>query len=151
MLLTRLLIEFLRISGRPLVGYDLDPREPALAGCFPSLVWPVDIADTRGQRSEEHTSELQSQSKLVCRLLPERKLPVELETYSYLRVVDEPAAVAVLAHVATDPVFFFNDPATTEIYTLSLHDALPIKRPTTAPMLKSPMAQAASEGRMPAP
>ena len=23
-------------------------------------------------------------------------------------------------------VFFFNDPATTEIYTLSLHDALPI-------------------------
>ena len=49
MLLTRLLIEFLRISGPPLVGYDLDPREPALAGCFPSLVWPVDIADTRGQ------------------------------------------------------------------------------------------------------
>src|SRR5438034_2562764 len=25
-------------------------------------------------------------------------------------------------------VFFFNDPATTEIYTLSLHDALPICR-----------------------
>src|ERR1044072_2358267 len=24
------------------------------------------------------------------------------------------------------PSFFFNDPATTEIYTLSLHDALPI-------------------------
>src|SRR5690348_18308019 len=24
--------------------------------------------------------------------------------------------------------FFFNDPATTEIYTLSLHDALPISR-----------------------
>src|SRR3990167_7146988 len=41
-------------------------------------------------RSEEHTSELQSQSNLVCRL------------------------------------FFFNDTATTEIYTLSLHDALPI-------------------------
>ena len=37
-LLTRLLIEFLRISGRPVVGYDLDPREPALAACFPSLV-----------------------------------------------------------------------------------------------------------------
>src|SRR3990167_7074515 len=41
-------------------------------------------------RSEEHTSELQSQSNLLC-------LP-----------------------------FFFNDTATTEIYTLSLHDALPI-------------------------
>src|SRR5689334_24357423 len=26
-------------------------------------------------------------------------------------------------------VFFFNDTATTEIYTLSLHDALPILRP----------------------
>src|SRR5438874_3820188 len=32
-------------------------------------------------------------------------------------------------------LFFFNDPATTEIYTLSLHDALPIcsSRPTPAP------------------
>src|SRR3712207_8909651 len=26
-------------------------------------------------------------------------------------------------------LYFFNDPATTEIYTLSLHDALPICRP----------------------
>src|SRR5256885_5324568 len=29
--------------------------------------------------------------------------------------------------------FFFNDTATTEIYTLSLHDALPISRRTLAP------------------
>src|SRR2546425_12525729 len=29
----------------------------------------------------------------------------------------------------TVPFFFFNDTATTEIYTLSLHDALPISRP----------------------
>src|SRR6266550_2039833 len=28
-------------------------------------------------------------------------------------------------------IFFFNDTATTEIYTLSLHDALPITRPAT--------------------
>src|SRR6266568_9341947 len=28
--------------------------------------------------------------------------------------------------------FFFNDTATTEIYTLSLHDALPISRPEQA-------------------
>ena len=33
-LLTRLLIEFLRISGRPLVGYDLDPREPTSPAVF---------------------------------------------------------------------------------------------------------------------
>src|SRR6476646_11581766 len=29
--------------------------------------------------------------------------------------------------------FFFNDTATTEIYTLSLHDALPISRRASAP------------------
>src|ERR1051325_7240253 len=29
-------------------------------------------------------------------------------------------------YVISYAVFFFNDPATTEIYTLSLHDALPI-------------------------
>src|ERR1051325_1418821 len=29
-------------------------------------------------------------------------------------------------YVISDAVFFFNDTATTEIYTLSLHDALPI-------------------------
>src|SRR2546430_5937891 len=33
----------------------------------------VDIAVKGGQRSEEHTSELQSQSNLVCRLLLEKK------------------------------------------------------------------------------
>src|SRR6266496_3635539 len=33
----------------------------------------------------------------------------------------------VLRHIdLANPHFFFNDPATTEIYTLSLHDALPI-------------------------
>src|SRR5260370_20908142 len=31
-----------------------------------------------------------------------------------------------LAQVDVSPIFFFNDTATTEIYTLSLHDALPI-------------------------
>src|SRR2546427_3691412 len=36
--------------------------------------------------------------------------------------------------VARGPIFFFffNDTATTEIYTLSLHDALPISRALTA-------------------
>src|SRR5574337_801916 len=52
-------------------------------------------------RSEEHTSELQSPLNLVCRLLLEKKKNIYI-------------------------VFFFNDTATTEIYTLSLHDALPI-------------------------
>src|SRR5438067_7333571 len=37
--------------------------------------------------------------------------------------------------------FFFNDPATTEIYTLSLHDALPIYRSSV-----NPQARQASQG-----
>ena len=55
---------------------------------------PECFEDESHWRSEEHTSELQSPSYLVCRLLLEKN--------------------------------FFNDTATTEIYTLSLHDALPI-------------------------
>src|SRR2546430_9850364 len=34
----------------------------------------------RGRRSEEHTSELQSQSNLVCRLLLEKKKPCDRDT-----------------------------------------------------------------------
>ncbi len=48
-LIARLLIEFFRSSGRPLVGYDLDPREPELAARFPDLVTMVDLADTSGE------------------------------------------------------------------------------------------------------
>src|SRR5688572_32431219 len=35
--------------------------------------WPVLIPEEAEPRSEEHTSELQSQSNLVCRLLLEKK------------------------------------------------------------------------------
>jgi hypothetical protein len=48
-LLARLLVEFLRADGRPLVGYDLHPREPELANRFPHLVSIEDLADTQGQ------------------------------------------------------------------------------------------------------
>src|SRR5713226_10115868 len=40
--------------------------------------------------------------------------------------------------------FFFNDTATTEIYTLSLHDALPIPRPSS---LRCPWYPAAAAPR----
>src|SRR5215204_683157 len=100
----------------------------------------------RAVRSEEHTSELQSHSDLVCRLLLEKKKtgtaarqanPRERGT---LRMdgSDSPAVCAKYV-IAKDAVtkllavrrsfelfFFFTDTATTEIYTLSLHDALPI-------------------------
>src|SRR5205085_342744 len=135
-------------------------------------------------RSEEHTSELQSQSNLVCRLLLEKKKAVgaHLEAGAVggegilpagpasglvdgrrlgvvlaviadhledrrrepgSRVEGDGVTVADALQVAVDDrrvarvpvrlvrrrardVFFFLDPATTEIYTLSLHDALPI-------------------------
>src|SRR2546430_11480977 len=38
------------------------------------------VADEAATRSEEHTSELQSQSNLVCRLLLEKKKKLELHT-----------------------------------------------------------------------
>src|SRR3712207_7243343 len=46
-------------------------------------------------------------------------------------------------------VFFFNDTATTEIYTLSLHDALPILNKPWGPMAS--MATAPSKGPMVTP
>src|SRR5260370_678396 len=64
-------------------------------------------------RSEEHTSELQSHLNLVCRLLLEKKKNITID-YS----------TTLISYKFS--FFFFNDTATTEIYTLSLHDALPI-------------------------
>src|SRR6195256_3548047 len=83
------------------------------------------------ERSEEHTSELQSLRHLVCRLLLEKKTILGAD----LKAGQEqsPAEVSHLSHApaSSDVPFslwfvFFNDTATTEIYTLSLHDALPI-------------------------
>src|SRR2546430_11183251 len=45
-------------------------REPKPVGAFPEQ---QALGPTRPRRSEEHTSELQSQSNLVCRLLLEKK------------------------------------------------------------------------------
>src|SRR5438105_6461939 len=46
--------------------------------------------------------------------------------------------------ILSSPLFFFNDTATTEIYTLSLHDALPISVSADATY-----SQAASRGSSP--
>src|SRR2546427_8877107 len=45
--------------------------------------------------------------------------------------------------------FFFNDTATTEIYTLSLHDALPISTTSTAPRARTrpSIARSPRDGR----
>src|SRR4029434_8507904 len=65
-------------------------------------------------RSEEHTSELQSHLNLVCRLLRGK---------IYVRVCEYTCGAL---DCALSFFFFFNDTAPAEIYTLSLHDALPI-------------------------
>src|SRR6478736_5855190 len=91
-----------------------------------------------GTRSEEHTSELQSQSNLVCRLLLEKKKhakdPCCCEHLQVMGAFLLTANEFVLAcdgersHGArgNHDDFFFSEAATAEIYTLSLHDALPI-------------------------
>src|SRR6185369_8515311 len=84
-------------------------------------------------RSEEHTSELQSHLNLVCRLLLEKKkeCPAATPTSNLGSVLDALIVALRQRFVSGSPsrinvFFFFNDTATTEIYTLSLHDALPI-------------------------
>src|SRR5256885_8884209 len=49
--------------------------------------------------------------------------------------------------LATSRFFFFNDPATTEIYTLSLHDALPIFVPTDRAVEPDRPRQPGKQGR----
>src|SRR4030066_57091 len=86
-------------------------------------------------RSEEHTSELQSHLNLVCRLLLEKNTmtPPALtkrrrtRTSARSRLLSAPSLTSSAHSDLT--IFFFNDTATTEIYTLSLHDALPIRQP----------------------
>src|ERR1039458_5913319 len=96
-------------------------------------------------RSEEHTSELQSLRHLVCRLLlgktppaaagPRRHRPPRKRLVRALlrpgrgiasRRPQGEASSACRRREWSVTAFFFNDTATTEIYTLSLHDALPI-------------------------
>src|SRR6266508_732483 len=98
------------------------------------------------KRSEEHTSELQSRGHLVCRLLLENKKlyrhprrhrhgPAGLPRRVAACLESAPTRRASILLPGADhharsmfarPLFFFNDTATTDIYTLSLHDALPI-------------------------
>src|SRR6266571_2787868 len=103
---------------------------------------PITATVRSGSRSEERTSELQSHVNLVCRLLLEKKkADRQLGAYrdrvqpARLGQADRQLAQPARLHYARRPdgelrvhhrYFFFNDPATTEIYTLSLHDALPI-------------------------
>src|SRR5437870_11086603 len=49
-------------------------------------------------------------------------------------------SVCISVNILSSSFFFFNDPATTDIYTLSLHDALPISPAELNAMLQLPAA-----------
>src|SRR6266581_2191083 len=88
------------------------------------------------ERSEEHTSELQSPVHLVCRLLLEKKKTAPFPLFPAVAITPRPgpsrphfpstSPARTARRTGAIALFFFNDTATTEIYTLSLHDALPI-------------------------
>src|SRR3954462_15511371 len=112
---------------------------------------PSSAFQTCALRSEEQTSELQSHDNLVCRLLLEKKKKKREERKECSVVVVRrewqdvasccfprqhslrpPANHASIdTHFVFSFFFFFNHTATTEIYTLSLHDALPINDTAT--------------------
>src|SRR6266498_3503064 len=74
-------------------------------------------------RSEEHTSELQSRPHLVCRLLLEKKkTPVDDGDHGEQcrQIGPDRVQSALRLPPGFRRYFFFNDTATTEIYTLSL-------------------------------
>src|SRR5476649_1474111 len=132
------------VTGVQTCALPISPRH--LVSTVPRDLEIICLKCLRKDRSEEHTSELQSHSDLVCRLLLEKKKcgAVRLRLQSHValcrtavvrsrgvfrygqlrdRVDDEELAPRRVFR------FFFNDTATTEIYTLSLHDALPICQP----------------------
>src|ERR1039458_8778231 len=103
-------------------------------------------------RSEEHTSELQSLRHLVCRLLLEKKN--KFVGQAAVGLEKGPGAHAVSGILCLIGQFgsshrdqrflntfllFFNDPPTTKIYPLPLHDALPIWYWASAPAARSPL------------
>src|SRR6266581_2198050 len=116
--------------------HDALPISTRLARTRP-FTWLPEATCTRPlrSRSEEHTSELQSPVHLVCRLLLEKNKNARLLVSKCLkgqRAAEHRVAVLPVALALGRPIlperhlFFLNDTATTEIYTPSLHDALPI-------------------------
>src|SRR3954462_13475145 len=96
-------------------------------------------------RSEEHTSELQSHDNILCRLLLDKQnlgflvggawgrcwagvWPLRSASRGWPRLAGPSDWRSRARWVGRGRcgAYFFNDTATTEIYTLSLHDALPI-------------------------
>src|SRR3989339_359856 len=112
------------------------------------------LLEKKRARSEEHTSELQSLTNLACRLLlvkkdPKKYAPDASATVrihvTFVNFLD--LSPSILRDIIA--LLFFNDTATTEIYTLSLHDALPISTGSrgASPTRPLPPSMIASMGR----
>src|SRR5262249_6144008 len=87
--------------------------------------WCSSLASMSGRpRSEEHTSELQSLTNLVCRLLLEKKKNLPTFVIVANTLTDTTHAPSPSPLSRSFPLS--HSTAATEIYTLSLHDALPI-------------------------
>src|SRR5262249_60932608 len=69
----------------------------------------------------------------------------------YLCTSSFPSLLSSFVHISlvffSFSFFFFNDTATTEIYTLSLHDALPISRTPCVPLPRCPAARSRTRGQ----
>src|ERR1019366_3843033 len=86
---------------------------------------------THFSRSEEHTSELQSLTNLVCRLLLEKNNcdpggTINLVTKKPLPQQEGEINIGGGTWDHYRLTFFFTDPATTKISSFSLHNALPV-------------------------
>src|SRR2546430_9141174 len=66
-----------------------------------AITWPRFFGDGHSARSEEHTSELQSQSNLVCRLLLEKK---KHNTIHELQDTTPSQRLSSPLHTCDDPV-----------------------------------------------
>src|SRR5256886_6236334 len=88
------------VPGKPL--HALGHRATLLPLCAQQGKKSGTVSE-RMQRSEEHTSELQSQSNLVCRLLLEKKkttqmhIQIDTQSHNFVTVVDP--IICILHHV----------------------------------------------------
>src|SRR2546422_489858 len=74
------------------------------------------------QRSEEHTPKLKAMLQAITQPMLDKKIDALIDPLPPFTFSSDARLILI------PTFFFFNDTATTEIYTLSLHAALPISR-----------------------
>src|SRR5438094_7329720 len=76
---------FLKLGWGALLGFFASSAGATLRFIFPNVLYEPPQTFNAGarskERSEEHTSELQSPYDIVCRLLPEKKKPRQVTEY----------------------------------------------------------------------